>query len=115
MHRTRKPYSITSPARASSVGISNPSGGRGATVGENGHYSFAVALLAERRARALNVVHELGPILLYNLGLGIAERLAQCDEHRRRMLVLEFRPNHRDALLAIGFVVRQRPRCAHHH
>ena len=57
--------------------VGNPSGGRGATADENGHYSFALALLAERGARGLDVVHALGPILLYHLDLGIAERLTQ--------------------------------------
>jgi hypothetical protein len=75
MHDTRKPYSITSSARASGVGgISNPRVRRGATADENGHYSFAVALLAERGARGFDVVHALGPILLYHLGLGIGTR-----------------------------------------
>ncbi len=33
---------------------------------------------------------------------------------RRRMFLLEFRFDHRDALLAIGFVVRHGRSCAHH-
>jgi hypothetical protein len=45
------------------------------------------------------VVHALGPILLHHPGLGIAERLAQCDEHKCRMFLLEFRLDHHDALL----------------
>ena len=42
---------------------------------------FGLGLLAARCTRGLDVVHALGPILLHHLGLGIAERLAQCDEH----------------------------------
>src|SRR5260370_41548384 len=56
-------------------------------------------LFAERGARCLDVVHALGPILLRHLELGIAERVAQGDEHTLRMLLLEFRLDHRDALL----------------
>jgi hypothetical protein len=65
-------------------------------------------LLVERGARGLDVVHALGPILLDHLGGGIAERLAQSDEHRRWMFLLEFRRDHSDALQAIGLVVRHR-------
>jgi hypothetical protein len=34
------------------------------------------------------VVYARGPIVLHHLGLGIAERLAQRDEHRCRMFPL---------------------------
>src|ERR1700745_4452590 len=58
-------------------------------------------LLAERGTRGLDVVHALGPIRFDHFGLGIAERLAQCAEHRLRMFFLELGLDHRDALLAI--------------
>ena len=70
-------------------------------------------LLAERGARGLDVVHALGPIRLDHLGLGVAERLAQSNEDRLGMFLLEFRPDHRDALLAVGFVVRHEIGRAH--
>ena len=113
----KRVLSITSPARASSVGgASNASGGRGAPRPKKMDTTrSAWRLLAERGARGFDVVHALGPILLCHLGLGIAERLAQCYEQRRRMLLFEFSLDHRDALLAIGFVVRHGRGRAHHH
>ena len=40
-----------------------------------------VSSLAECGASGLDEVQALGPILLYDLGLGIAERRVQRDEH----------------------------------